>query len=204
MGGNNSGRHGGKRTTNRMNQLDIRRVHRSGGLALGDSSVWSWTSAAGNVASICIDAGIDGVTLTQRVKNTVGEWQDFRCQVAVEWTPCNYGGQRPWWGCPGCTRRVAILYAGRQYACRHCHDLTYKSTRTGANSKFFARANKVRRQLGWGGGVASPPGERPKGMHLATYLRLLRQLNAHSIAALASTDAMVDRMQSKLGSIKAV
>jgi Transposase DDE domain len=32
----------------------------------------------------------------------------------LEWTPCNYGGARPWFLCPmdGCRRRVAVLYAG--------------------------------------------------------------------------------------------
>ena len=40
--------------------------------------------------------------------------------------------------------RVAILYDSRKYACRHCHDLTFKSTRTAPGSKHFSRANKVR------------------------------------------------------------
>ncbi len=30
----------------------------------------------------------------------------------LEWTPCNFGGERPWFVCPGkgCAKRVAILY----------------------------------------------------------------------------------------------
>lgn len=28
-------------------------------------------------------------------------------RVGVEWTPCTFGGDRPWLLCPGCGRRVA-------------------------------------------------------------------------------------------------
>ncbi len=40
------------------------------------------------------------------------------------------GGQRWWWGCPGCGRRVGRLYlpAGRpRLACRLCSELQYAS-----------------------------------------------------------------------------
>lgn len=43
-------------------------------------------------------------------------------------TKCNYGGDRVWFLCPTCDRRVGTLY--RQplnilFLCRHCHNLTY-------------------------------------------------------------------------------
>lgn len=94
-----------------------------------------------------------------------------------------------------------MLYGGHRYACRHCHDLTYKSTRTAPGSEFYARANKVRARLGWGGGVASPMGGRKKGMHATTYLRLLNQLNHHGIGASADMDATNDRIQKMLNHI---
>ena len=203
MGGSNSGRHGGKRTTNKMDRLDVRLIHRAGSLVQGDSSVWTWTRGSGSVSRINMYAGANGVTLSYRSPNQAGEWQDYHCQVTVEWTACNYGGKRPWWICPDCGRRVAVLYGGRKYACRHCHDLTYKSTRTAPDSKHYARANKVRERLGWGGGVACPMGDRPKGMHLKTYLRLLTQLNAHSFGAMQSTDKLVSRLTGTLNSIRA-
>jgi hypothetical protein len=190
MGGSCSGRHGGKRTTNRLHLLDIRRIKRAGSLEVG------LYSRTGNVE---IHAGPGRVTLNYRCENQVGEWLEYRYAVSLDWTPCNYGGKRPWWVCPECSKRVAILYGGRRYACRHCHDLTYKSTRTAPGSEHYARANKVRRRLGWGGGVASPMGERPKGMHWKTYLRLLTQLNDHGMAALQSTDKLVTQLNSRMG-----
>jgi len=41
-------------------------------------------------------------------------------------------------------------------------------------------------------------GDKPKGMHWKTYLRLLNQLNAHCIGASAAMDATNDRIQKKL------
>lgn len=41
----------------------------------------------------------------------------------------NYGGQRWWFRCSGCHRRVGVLYApGRFWRCRHCWRITYQSS----------------------------------------------------------------------------
>ena len=45
-------------------------------------------------------------------------------------TPCHFGNSRPWILCPGCERRVRVIYrppSRYRFLCRHCHDLTYKS-----------------------------------------------------------------------------
>src|SRR5690242_3845376 len=40
----------------------------------------------------------------------------------------NYGGRRWWWICPGCSRRVGVLYyAGVCWLCRQCYRVTYRS-----------------------------------------------------------------------------
>ena len=55
--------------------------------------------------------------------------------IKLQSTPCHYGGERWWYTCPMCERRVGVLYyrqavlmRGGEWACRHCHDLTYTST----------------------------------------------------------------------------
>jgi len=41
--------------------------------------------------------------------------------IRVSWTACRFGGARPWFHCPYCDRRVAILYWNfAAYFCRHC------------------------------------------------------------------------------------
>ena len=56
--------------------------------------------------------------------------------VALDWTPCPFGGARPWFRCPlvvdgePCRHRVRILYrpwGARYFGCRHCHHLTYRT-----------------------------------------------------------------------------
>ena len=50
--------------------------------------------------------------------------------LRLAWTPCNYGGSRPWFLCPGCDRRAAILYVeGGRLLCRPCLGLSYPSQR---------------------------------------------------------------------------
>lgn len=188
-----------KRSTDQMHALDIRKLHRKGLLTLGGSFTWQWTRRGNVVATIggIVDTA-NSVTLNYRTRRHGGEWQDKRYQVMIDWTPCNYGGTRPWWHCPCCGRRVAVLWGDSTYACRHCQQINYESTRTTESSKPFKRADKLRRRLGWCAGVANDQGNKPKGMHWKTYLRLLNQLNAHSMAALQRTDDMLKRITSSL------
>jgi hypothetical protein len=185
-----------KRSTEQMHALDIRKLHRKGLLTPGGSFTWQWTRRGNVIATIggIVDTA-NSVTLHYRTRRHGGEWQDKRYQVMIDWTPCNYGGTRPWWLCPCCGRRVAVLWGDSTYACRHCQQVNYESTRTAESSKPFERADKLRRRLGWCAGVANDQGDRPRGMHARTYLRLLNELNAHSMAALQSTDDMLKRLK---------
>lgn len=94
--------------------------------------------------------------------------------VQLAWTPCAFGGHRAWWICPapGCARRVAVLYAGRNLACRTCSGLAYRSQRETTADRAIRRADVVRKQLGWTPGIAHPTGDKPKGMKWRTFYRL--------------------------------
>ncbi len=87
----------------------------------------------------------------------------------LEWTPCNFGGERPWFVCPGegCGQRVAILYGPGQPLCRRCRDLAYESQREDGIARAKRRAEKIRSRL-------PLSGTRPRGMHHATFLKLTR------------------------------
>ena len=60
----------------------------------------------------------------------------------------------------------------------------------------------VRDALGWGGGLASPMGGRPKGMHLKTYARLMQELVNASVAAVGASDVVMERQMKLLGKIR--
>jgi len=114
-------------------------------------------------------------------------------------TPCNYGGVRHWFVCPGCIeeleahgvsdylgeearcgRRVAKLYlppGGRLFLCRHCYGLAYLSQRISVDLRMARKSIAIRTGLGQQAfGQAFPP--KPKGMHQRTYERLRYECNA--------------------------
>jgi len=111
----------------------------------------------------------------------------MRYAVALDWTPCGFGGKRAWWRCPvvGCGRRVAVLHGGRVFACRQCNHLAYASQREADDDRATRRADKLRNRLGWVPGILHGDGDKPKGMHWRTYWRLYGQHNVHVNAALA-------------------
>jgi hypothetical protein len=208
MGGYSSGRRGGKSTTNDMHVLDIRKIQRAGLLVPGRSFGWQWSRGGNEIASINLrtdyDAPLSKVTLDYRTRPRGGEWKDMNYPVYVSWTGCNYGGQRVWWLCParGCGRRVAVLYGGSVYACRHCHKLAYRTQREDAGDRAGSRADTIRRRLGWEAGILNGNGGKPKGMHWATFMRLQAVHNAHVNQSLAGMSAKLGLVMDRLGSIK--
>ena len=201
MGGYSSGRHGGKRTTDDMHVLDIRKIQRAGLLKPGCSFSWQWTRGGNKIAAIDMRADTDRVTLDYRSRKHGGEWQDMNYPVYLAWTGCNYGGQRAWWLCPavGCGRRVAVLYGGKVYACRHCHKLAYQTQREQPHDRAGSRADTIRKRLGWEAGILNLPGGKPKGMHWRTFERLQAAHDAHTNQALAGMAAKLGIMRGRLG-----
>jgi hypothetical protein len=191
MGGIGSGRRnqGGRKTTSDMRPLDIRKLQRDGLLIPGRAFGWQWTVNAKEVASIRARTEVDRVILDYKSRSYGGEWQAMEYPVCLEWTDCNLGGRRPWFLCPaqGCGRRVAVLYGGSIFACRHCHKLNYACQREVGDDRAMRRADTIRRRLGWGAGIANPIGEKPKGMHWRTFDRLLRDYNRYAAASWEGT-----------------
>lgn len=54
-------------------------------------------------------------------------------RIIITHTVPNYGGKRYWFICPGCKRRVGVLYIiehGDIFKCRDCYNLIYQSSAT--------------------------------------------------------------------------
>ena len=112
-----------------------------------------------------------GAFQTQRVSIDTGLGRPIR----IEWTPCRFGGRRPWFLCPDCGRRAAKLYlVGGTYACRQCHGLVYRSQYSDEIARAISRAQRIRRQLKASTNLTVPV-SRPKRMHRTTFLRLRRR-----------------------------
>lgn len=73
---------------------------------------------------------------TQNDRETGGEIPIDR-KTALVTTHCHFGGQRYWFVCR-CGRRVGVFYkCGAHFACRHCHELTYRSRNLSGRHKAF-------------------------------------------------------------------
>ena len=204
MGGFGSGRgQRGKDTTSDMRALDVRRLQRDGLLIPGQAFGWSWLRNGETVASINIRSEVDRVILNYRSRSNGGEWQAKEYPVYLAWTPCNLGGRRAWFRCParGCGRRVAILFGGSIFACRHCHKLAYECQRETDDDRACRRADTIRRRLGWEPGILNGSGWKPKGMHWRTFERLRAEHDAYVMAALAGMGERLGLVERRLNGL---
>ncbi|MBS0354452.1 MAG: hypothetical protein JSR83_11195 [Proteobacteria bacterium] len=176
-----------RHTTDDYRRLDVRALHRAGMLTTRHAAMWNWSSRGVLRASIHVRAQEDHVFLTYTATEN-GERREYSYPVRLDWTPCQYGGARPWFLCParGCGRRVAILYGGAVFACRHCYRLAYESQRERDYNRLAGRADKIRQRLGWPVGILNAtPRTKPKAMHWRTFWRLTAEHDALVGAALA-------------------
>lgn len=195
MGGIGSGRRYqyGKDTTSNMRALDVRQLQRGGFLSPGRTFNWQWSINGERVADVNIRTQENRVMLNYRSRSHGGEWQAMEYPVYLEWTGLHFGGRRVWFRCParGCGRRVAILFGGAIFACRHCHELAYQCQREKGDFRASRRANTIRRRLEWEAGIANPEGGKPKGMHWRTFERLKAE---HDAFAHVSWVGMAERL----------
>lgn len=201
MGGRGSGRRyqGGKRTTSDMLRLDIRLLQRKGWLTPGRLIDLNWSSNGTERGPIKMRTDADHVTLIYRSRSNGNgdDWQQMEYPVPLEWTGCNLGGQRAWFHCPKCGKRVVILYGGGVFACRHCHKLNYQCQREACHDRASRRADRIRDKLGWEPGILNGNGWKPKGMHWRTFERLNAEHDAFvgvSLAGIAKRFGLVDRL----------
>ena len=172
MGGYGSGRRHlptRKQAAERLQQLDIRRLHRDGALRPGAIAQYAWTRQSEVEANAAIIVSRESILL---VPLEDGEPSDTGTEIPLVQTPCHYGSQRDWFLCPqpACGRRVAVLYLQRdRWACRVCHGLTYATRQAGAEDRLIWRAKKLRAKAGGSGSLVEEFPERPKFMKRSKY-----------------------------------
>jgi hypothetical protein len=196
-----------KTTVEECRSLDVRRLHREGLLKPGRLFSWTWSRAGREVASI--GALVEGVDQAERIvllfrhrRSPSVDWEDVEEPVELAWTACNFGGERPWFICPGagCGRRVAILYEpGRYFLCRHCYDLVYQSQRDNEMYRALHRAQDIRRRLGGSANMIQPFPEKPKGMHWSTYERLFWEHREAEMEQLVGMRESLHKLERELG-----
>jgi hypothetical protein len=167
--------------------LDVRIWRRDGWLEVGSCFTTTWRRYTQDSS---IGVQVLGAAAKERAQAVRLEYswgpegckEDVSYMVALSWTPCNFGGSRPWFVCPGvvrrasCGRQVAKLYLkGRYFLCRHCHDLTYTSRQETSRKAALHKCRRIRRRLGGSANLTQPFPQKPKGMHHKTYRRLFEE-----------------------------
>jgi hypothetical protein len=166
--------------------LDVMKLARAGYLAGAQLGAWQWNYRDGSTASVLVRGGRNTVTLDYRVKSHGPDWQPVNQRIPVRWTPCRFGGERPWFICDVssngvyCGRRVAKLYGGgRLFACRRCYRLGYAVQRGGPMDRAHHRLARPHRKLAADyDGPDRPPPPKPKWMRWKTYSHILEQIEA--------------------------
>lgn len=132
----------------------------------------AWQYVAGTIA---VSVGEDSVRV-------VHDRLDYF--VAIERTQCNYGGSRPWFRCPSCGDRRAVLYGqvwGSAIACRRCLKLLYATECEDAFGRALLKVGKVERRICVpSAGIigTAPLVGRPRGQHRRIYRRDIARLIA--------------------------
>jgi hypothetical protein len=164
--------------------LDVMKLARAGYLSGVRFGGWQWTYGDGTTASIEITGARNAVTLDYRVRSDGEDWQSVHQRVPIRWTPCRFGGARPWFVCAVSAngvyygRQVAKLYgAGRLFACRLCYRLGYAVQRGGPMDQAHHRLARLHRKLGGHyDGSDGPPPRKPKWMRWRTHARIVKQI----------------------------
>ena len=84
--------------------------------------------------------------LMYSVTDREGKKTDYKDEVSLVTTPCNFGGVRYWFGCPSCGRRVGVLYLAPgdvYFRCRHCNNLSYHSRNNCSTAKFGVTSREI-------------------------------------------------------------
>ena len=143
----------------------MRQWHRRGYLRFWASFSWQWSGDGKQVASINVQSSQYQAVLRYRVSHAGGEWQDEEEPIDIVWTRCPFGGMRPWFVCPACRRRFALLYSGgRIFAFRRCYNLSCQSQRESYGDRAMHRAQSIGEKLGASPNLFAPFPPRPKGM----------------------------------------
>jgi hypothetical protein len=165
-----AGRPGHRAKAEQLRRVDVREWARRGYLRGACSFSWSWNRGGEPSGSIGVAVhGPDALTLSYAFTADGGA-RHVAERLAIVSTACAYGGERPWFICPRCKIRVAVLFLrGGYFACRRCKRVAYSSQSEDILDRLWRKQRWIEAMLeeNW---------RRPKGMRAATYRSLIAKL----------------------------
>lgn len=158
-----AGRPPSKGRTEDYRRVDVRKLARQGMLRAG---LWAcqWVDRGGGrtLARLLVEPREHHIDLTYFVGLAA-----VTCRVTMTWTACHLGGERCWFQCPRCGRRVAVLLLdGSRIACTRCVATSYRSQRVDFCGRTWLKQHKLEARL-------EPGFTCPQGMSHDKYARIL-------------------------------
>lgn len=185
-----------KGSTDNYRTLNIGALKRERCFQPGSQFECSWWRRGEKVASIGIAVeSKHALRLRYKSSRRGRDSVQHDYSVPITWTACHLGGERPWFLCPCCDRRVAKLYSCALFACRHCVHLNYRSQQVSKRDRHCFRSWTLRQALGCDEGLLFTPAElvsKPKGMHWQTFARKVKTLKDVDARALTSLLVVID------------
>jgi hypothetical protein len=127
---------------------------------------------------------------TLRVTLRVGQVDETHL-LEVTRTTCHFGGSRPWFRCPACSERAAVLFRLQHgLVCRKCGAVAYRSQSLDVTDRSWKTQRALERKL-------APDGSRPARMHRATYLRIESRIAACERRRLDDLAAWLIRLRAR-------
>lgn len=189
-----AGRPAHKIKSETTNRIDVRLFDRKGYLNGNQSFIWQWSRGDEPAGSITIETQTRS-NITLRYSTTINDKSKSIVQpVALTYTPCHFGNNRPWFLCPGCSKRIALLYfRWGLFRCRTCQKASYSSQSEDSIDRLWRRQSKLESKL------KQKCWERPKGMHLRTYKKLSKELVTIQIMREYAIDEYTSKIYEKHG-----
>jgi hypothetical protein len=123
--------------------------------------------------------------------------------------PCHFGGTRPLFLCPHCTRPARFIYfKRRRFVCRNCTGLRYWTQSAAPDARMAYGIRRIQRRLAPeidpDDYVVEYVPNRPSGMRRRTYERLCNRVWALVEARDDYLEPGFVRMLAKLGALEAI
>lgn len=165
-------------TVTDLPRLNVGRLAQRGYLEPGTQRLLGWRVEGELVGPITITATRDSLQIVG-----IGSLRELRSSISLDFTDLTYG-RRPWFKCPTCARRCAILTVEASgLHCTQCSTLPYLSASLGRARRRLLRREDLARRCGTT--VADNRPVRPAWMRATRWEQLLAEYRAAELAVIA-------------------